>query len=74
MKFPGAIVIPIGQLARRQNELNPDADTIFICKEGKRSILAINTLREAGYKGRMYNLKDGINTWAAQIDKSMPQY
>lgn len=74
VKFPGAIVIPIGQLARRQNELNPDADTIFICKEGKRSILAINTLREAGYKGRMYNLKDGINTWAAQIDKSMPQY
>lgn len=59
-RFPNATVIPIGQLARRQKELDPDIDTVFICKEGKRSILAINTLREAGYKGPMYNLKGGI--------------
>ncbi|MBR1693641.1 MAG: molybdopterin-synthase adenylyltransferase MoeB [Lachnospiraceae bacterium] len=59
-RFPNAVVIPIGQLARRQNELDPDMDTIFICREGKRSILAINTLREAGYKGPMYNLKGGM--------------
>lgn len=60
VRFPNAIVIPIGQLARRQKELNPNLDTIFICREGKRSILAINTLREAGYKGPMYNLKGGM--------------
>lgn len=60
-RFPNAIVIPIGQLARRQKELDPEIDTIFICKEGKRSILAINTLREAGFKGPMYNLKGGID-------------
>lgn len=59
-RFPNAIVIPIGQLVRRQKELAPDVDTVFICREGKRSILAINTLREAGYKGPMYNLKGGI--------------
>lgn len=74
VKFPGARVIPIGQLARRQNELDPEIDTVFICKEGKRSILAINTLREAGYQGSMYNLKDGMNTWAKEVDRSMPQY
>lgn len=61
VRFPGALVIPIGQLARRQKELNPEQDTIFICKEGKRSILAINTLREAGYKGPLYNLKGGMD-------------
>lgn len=61
VKFPDVLVIPIGQLARRQKELNPEIDTIFICKEGKRSILAINTLREAGYKGPMYNLKGGMD-------------
>jgi adenylyltransferase/sulfurtransferase len=60
VRFPNAIVIPIGQLARRQKELDPDIDTIFICREGKRSILAINTLREAGYQGPMYNLKGGM--------------
>lgn len=61
MRFPNAIIIPIGQLARRMKELDPDVDTIFICKSGKRSILAINTLREAGYEGKMYNLKGGID-------------
>ncbi len=61
-KFPGAIVIPIGQLARRQKELDPAKDTIFICREGKRSILAINTLREAGYAGPMYNLRGGVES------------
>ena len=60
-RFENAIAIPIGQLARRQKELNPEIDTIFICKEGKRSILAVNTLREAGYKGPMYNLKGGMD-------------
>ena len=60
-RFPDALVIPIGQLARRQKELDPEHDTVFICKEGKRSILAINTLREAGYKGPMYNLKGGMD-------------
>ncbi|MCR5473840.1 MAG: ThiF family adenylyltransferase [Lachnospiraceae bacterium] len=61
MRFPNAIVIPIGQLSRRLKELDPGIDTVFICKEGKRSILAINTLREAGYEGKMYNLKGGID-------------
>ncbi len=59
-RFPDAVVIPIGQLARRQKELDPTHDTIFICREGKRSILAINTLREAGYTGPMYSLTGGI--------------
>lgn len=61
MRIPNTIVIPIGQLARRMKELDPEVDTIFICKSGKRSILAINTLREAGYEGKMYNLKGGID-------------
>jgi adenylyltransferase/sulfurtransferase len=74
VKFLDAKVIPIGQLARRQNELDPTIDTVFVCKEGKRSILAVNTLREAGYKGKMYNLKDGINAWARDVDSSFPQY
>ena len=60
-RFRQAIPVPIGQLARRKGELNPAVDTIFLCKEGKRSILAINTLREASYTGPMYNLKGGLD-------------
>lgn len=60
-RFPNAVAIPIGQLARRQKELDPNKDTVIICKEGKRSILAVNTLREAGYTGPLYNLKGGLD-------------
>lgn len=74
VKFLDAKAIPIGQLARRQNELDPNVDTVFICKEGKCSILAVNTLREAGYTGRMFNLKDGTNAWARDVDPSFPKY
>ena len=61
LRFPNAIVIPIGQLVRRIKELDPNKDTVFVCKQGKRSELAINTLREAGYTGPLYNLKGGID-------------
>lgn len=73
-KFPEAIVIPIGQLERRKKEFDESIDTVFICKEGKRSILAVNTLRELGYKGTLYNLKGGTNAWAAEVDKNFPVY
>lgn len=62
LRFPNAVVIPIGQLARRKGELDPEIDTVFLCKEGKRSILAIQTLREAGYTGALYNLKGGLDS------------
>ena len=73
-KFPEAIVIPIGQLERRKKELDESVDTVFVCKEGKRSILAVNALREAGYTGPAYNLRGGTNAWAEEVDKSFPKY
>ena len=62
LRFSGAVVIPIGQLERRKKELNPEIDTVIICKEGKRSILAVRTLKEAGYLGPVYSLKGGLDS------------
>ncbi|GHU52850.1 molybdenum cofactor biosynthesis protein MoeB [Clostridia bacterium] len=74
VKFPNAKAIPLGQLERRIDEIDPTIDTVFICKIGQRSIFAIKALEEAGYKGRMLNLQDGLNAWARDVDKSLPQY
>ena len=74
VKFPGAVVMPLGQLARRMEELDPAVDAVFLCKIGQRSILGIKTLREAGYKGRLLNLEDGLNAWARDVDNTMPVY
>ena len=74
VKFPGAIIMPLGQLQRRINELNPGIDAVFLCKIGQRSILGIRALEEAGYTGRLLNLQDGLNAWAREVDKNMPIY
>jgi adenylyltransferase/sulfurtransferase len=66
--------MPLGQLERRMDELDPSVDAVFLCKIGQRSILGIRALQEAGYKGKLLNLQDGLNAWARDVDKSMPIY
>lgn len=74
VKFPGAVAIPPGQLVRRIDELNPDIDTVLVCREGKKSVLSIEDLQEAGYKGRLLNLTGGIKGWARDVDSALPIY
>jgi adenylyltransferase/sulfurtransferase len=72
--FEGSKPIPLGQLVRRIEEFDENEDAVFLCKIGQRSIFAIRALQEAGYKGRLLNLKDGVNAWARDVDNSLPQY
>jgi adenylyltransferase/sulfurtransferase len=44
--------------------LNTNSDTIFVCKYGYKSIYAIQLLKEAGYKGKMYSLKGGTEKYS----------
>ncbi|MDR1529192.1 MAG: molybdopterin-synthase adenylyltransferase MoeB [Burkholderiales bacterium] len=74
IKFPQAKTIPLGQMVRRIDEFNPKVDSVFICKIGQRSIFAIRALQEAGYTGRLLNLRDGLNGWAKEVDRSFPIY
>ena len=74
VKFPNAIIMPLGQIARRVEELDPSVPAVFLCKIGLRSILGIRALQELGYKGEMMNLQDGLNAWARDVDSSMPIY
>jgi adenylyltransferase/sulfurtransferase len=74
VKFPQAKPIPLGQMARRISEFDPTVDAVFICKIGQRSVFAIRALREAGYTGRLLNLRDGVNGWAREVDRSLPVY
>ncbi|MDR2772319.1 MAG: molybdopterin-synthase adenylyltransferase MoeB [Elusimicrobiota bacterium] len=72
-KFPQAKYIPFGQLLRRKNELDEKLDAIFICKIGQKSVFAIRLLQNAGYKGKLFNLDNGVNGWA-EVDPSAPLY
>ncbi len=69
----GGTLIPLGQLASRLAEVDPNKEIIVHCKSGARSARAVELLRQAGYQ-RVYNLSGGILAWAQTIDLTMPQY
>lgn len=71
--LPGAVNIPLGELASRLSELDSAEEMVVFCKRGSRSARAIEVLSSAGFK-KMKNLKGGINAWAEEVDKSLPLY
>jgi len=71
--LPGAVNIPLGELAGRLSELDSAEDMVIFCKRGSRSARALELLVSAGFK-KVKHLKGGINAWAESVDKSLPLY
>jgi rhodanese-related sulfurtransferase len=58
---PGAVLIPMDQLAARQDEI-PEGDPLYvICAVGARSLTATRALVGAGY--RAVSVAGGTNGW-----------
>lgn len=74
VKLPNTKLIPLGQIVRRKAEIEPEVDAVVICKVGKRSARAIESLKEAGYSGKLLNLRDGIIGWANEVDRNIAVY
>ena len=72
-RIPNSILIPLGQVSARLNELNPNEEIVVHCKMGGRSAKAVDVMRKAGFK-KVKNLTGGINRWAQKVDPSMPRY
>lgn len=71
--IPGAKLIPLGEVPKRLNELDKDAEIVVHCKGGVRSAKAQGILREAGFKN-VINMKGGILLWSDQVDPTVPKY
>lgn len=72
-RLPGAVLIPLGELPRRLNALDPSAEIVVYCKSGVRSARAVTILREKGFP-RAANLAGGILNWINEIDPSLSRY
>jgi rhodanese-related sulfurtransferase len=58
---PGAQLIPLGELAARQDEI-PDGDPIYVvCASGGRSLTATKAMVQAGY--RALSVSGGTKAW-----------
>jgi sulfur-carrier protein adenylyltransferase/sulfurtransferase len=72
-RMPGTKLIPLGQIAARASELDPNEEIILHCRSGKRSADALNQLKGKGFK-RLKNLVGGILAWSDEIDPTVPKY
>ncbi len=66
-------LIPLGELPDRLEELDRTKEIVAHCHTGMRSALAVDLLREAGFK-KIFNLEGGIEAWASEIDPTMARY
>jgi len=69
----GGVLIPLGTLPLRLDELDPESEIAVICHHGNRSRWAVDFLRQRGYS-RAKNVAGGIEAWAREIDPGMPRY
>lgn len=63
--IPGAIHIPLGQISRALNELDPQKEAIVVCRSGNRSGMACDFLSSMGHK--VVNMPGGMSAWQGDI-------
>lgn len=63
-RIPGAIHLPLDELAERAGELDKDRPVLLYCRGGNRSTMAAAALAEAGYEAT--KLGEGVVGWAEE--------
>jgi rhodanese-related sulfurtransferase len=67
-RVPDAVLIPLGQLEDRVDELDPDQPIAVICQHGVRSLSAAALLGSRDFK-KIYNIVGGTTAW---IEEGLP--
>ncbi|MBX3193900.1 MAG: ThiF family adenylyltransferase [Microbacteriaceae bacterium] len=71
--LPGSVLIPLGELPGRLDELDPDAPIVVYCHHGVRSARGLEVLERAGFT-RARHLTGGIEAWSVLVDPAVPRY
>lgn len=69
----GAVLIPMGEVGARLDEIPRERQIIVHCRTGVRSGDVANQLWRAGYRD-VLNMEGGINAWARQVDPGLQIY
>ncbi len=72
-RIAGSVLIPLGDVPRRVNELDPGREHVIQCKSGVRSARAADFLRSVGFT-KVLNLRGGILDWVDKVDPTQPKY
>lgn len=69
----GALRMPMNELPRRLQELDPTRPTVVLCHHGVRSLQVARWLEHQGFTD-VANLTGGIDAWGRDIDPDMATY
>ena len=69
----GSLSMPMASVPARQQELDPDAETVVICHHGMRSMQVAMYMERSGFP-RVFNLQGGVDAWARMVDSTMARY
>jgi sulfur-carrier protein adenylyltransferase/sulfurtransferase len=72
-RIPGAQLIPLGELPKRLNELDREAEVVAHCRSGARSQKAVDLLKQNGFRNAR-NMTGGILAWSDKVDPTVPKY
>jgi rhodanese-related sulfurtransferase len=72
-KIDGSVLIPMGEIPARVQELDPDAHVVTVCHAGVRSMNVAVWLRNQGLE-KVQSLRGGIDAWSREIDPKVPRY
>ncbi len=70
--IPGAMLIPLGELEARQEELERDRKIITYCRSGHRSMAAAIELCGLGFKD-VHSVEGGILNWSYETIVGLPE-
>jgi len=68
-----SILIPMGQIPTKLEQLNPKQEIVVICHHGIRSAQVCRYLEHQGFE-QMINLSGGVEAWAQDVDTNMAVY
>lgn len=71
--IPDSVLIPLGELKARIEELDPSKDIVTLCHHGMRSQSALGILLQHGFT-KVKNLNGGIDAYSLTADPSIPRY
>ena len=62
--IPGAVLIPLGEITSRTDEIPSDVPVVLVCRSGNRSGQAYDALVKLGFDN-VHNMLGGMNDWSA---------
>ncbi|MBT2255285.1 sulfurtransferase TusA family protein [Priestia megaterium] len=65
--IPGVVHIPLGEVEKRSNELNKENEIYIICRSGRRSEMAGQTMKKQGFKN-LVNVVPGMRDWTGKVE------